>query len=177
MQAALANRCIRQCAGIMFTLGEQVALSVNPMMIAPLRTLSLTNCSPNIVQRISSTSFRQSLLSLRVRGNRSLERFGATERILEWYRASSQLARRNFRDDAQADSRELLLLSVFSVFRRLQLLNLAEKTLSRDCFRSEERYALSSVEVTRQPSATTFHTPRALRYDWRGRVSRRVKSA
>lgn len=52
MQLALAVRCIRQCAGIMFTLGEQVALSASNTMLHRSRSCEMNSLLPREILRL-----------------------------------------------------------------------------------------------------------------------------
>ena len=122
-------------------------------------TLSLTNYSPNIVQRISSTSFGQSLLNLRVLREIDLFKNSTNPRghrasLLDWLRVIFATIHKPIRAN-------LLLLFVFSVFGRFRFSNLVEKRRGCVARLFSERGTMRLVQRWSHPTTECYDVPHA----------------
>lgn len=182
MQLALAVRCIRQCAGIMFTLGEQVALSASNTMLHRSRNCEMNSLLPREILRLfdqqhiiywTVTVKSSSISSIKILI------FGSIHCTIHSARRKKKLSSSIIEITIHEIRVYFFISSVFLLSRITRI------TIAKNSMRDEREEKIckkrvsSSVEITRRTEyATVPHATRAvLRLKGTGRVCRCVKSA
>lgn len=180
MQLALAVRCIRQCAGIMFTLGEQVALSASNTMLHRSRNCEMNSLLPREILRLfdqqhiiywTVTVKSSSISSIKILI------FGSIHCTIHSARRKKKLSS-SIIEITIHEIRVYFFISSVFLLSRITRITIAKNSMNERKKYVKKRVS-SSVEITRRTEyATVPHATRAvLRLKGTGRVCRCVKSA